>query len=441
MRPARRRLALGIAGALLFGWMVNPFSGSDGVSQALAQAADRAAAAGAPRIGVSDGRLVYGNAEIDVPDGWKIETDATKEPYVGYMLYPAEFEHFYDSPVLLTITPGLRDAPDKLEPFIDAVLDDRELKADLISSSDYEAWRAGDDSILSKNNVEMSRERSGAIGDDPDRGALISSNINVVYNKRHIYIAQVGQGVGALIDFYVAKPEEMQPYFPVFQNIISSFRFNPEAVTEVGAQDRIIALYQGRGGYYLLYDNGRFASTPDGGYELPASCNPEVCGHFVPHRASMSLIFDDGKTTDARVTRDSLAIDGAEHRFAQPLAAGTSLSGLYRLTSATSFSGAFGSGSVFTDNKFTFDSSGNFQSQEKGGVGIGLIGQTSFGPRNAGGGTSRDDGTNEGRYSIEGYFLVLHGTDGSTSRRFIYRAVDKEGRSTIAIDGRTYEQQ
>ena len=425
-------------------WLTNHlfFGGfSGGVDAALAQASDSATATGAPRIGRSGNTIVYGHAELTIPDGWKVETDHSKSPYVGYTFYPAGFEHFYDAPVVVTITPGLRDAPDRLEPFISRVLDDRELKSDLISAN-YDAWKGGDETVLSERGVVMSRKRSGAIGDNPDQGALITSDINVIYNKRHVYIAQVGQGVGALIDFYAAKPEEMDAYYPALQSMIASFRFNPQAISEVGSKDRLIAFYSGNGGYWLLYDNGRFASAPHGEYAIPSACAANVCGRFTKNRSSITFGFDDGNTQTARITKSGLTVDDYSYALAIPFAVGTPLNGSYKLDSAVSFSGAYGNGSAYTDNKFTFDGDGHFHSKEKSGTAISLMGQTDFGPRYTGGGlAARDDGTNEGSYTIDGYILTLRRADGFTTKRFIYRAVDKAGNASIAIDGRAYERQ
>jgi hypothetical protein len=411
----------------------------DGVSSALAQASRRGTAAGTP-IGRVGNRLVYGHAEIAIPAGWKVETDFTSGMHVGYTFFPDQYEHFYDSPIIMTITPGLRDTPDRLEPFINAVLDDREL-ADGLGPQEYEAWRQGDESILTENNVAMSRERSGTIGDDSSRAGLILSNVKVIYNKRHVYIAQVGEGVGALIDFYVSKPEEMEPYFPILQSIIESYRFVPAAVTEVGSGDRLIGLYSGRGGYWLLYDNGRFASTPDNGYKIPTRCTPDVCGRFVQGAGGVSFNFDNGKVSSARIAGGALTMGASRYALAQPLAGGTPLSGLYKLQSGVSSGGAFGSVIAYTNNKFAFDAAGNFQSSEKFGSSTALIGQTAFGPRTIGGASGSSDGSNKGGYSIDGYILTLRSENGATTRRFIYRALDKAGRATIAIDGRAYERE
>lgn len=411
----------------------------DGVSSALAQAARRGSATATP-IGRIGDRIVYGHAEIAIPPGWKIETDFEDGNHIGFTLYPGEFERFVDSPIVVTITPGLRDAPDTLEPFINTVLDHRELK-DGLGVRDYEAWRSGDDSILVEKNVVISRERGAAIGDDPKRAALITSDVNVIYNKHHVYIAQVGQGVGALIDFDVGKPEEMQPYFAALQSMIESYRFVPEAVTELGSRDRLIGLYSVRGGYWLLYENGRFASTPINGYKIPTRCTPDICGRFVTGAAGISFNFDNGRAVSGRIAGGTLAIGEARYALAQPVAAGTPLTGLYKLQSGFSRSTATGDVSAFTDNKFAFDTSGNFQSSEKFGSTSSLTGLTAFGPRTTSTATGSEDGSNKGRYSIEGYFLVLRSEKGAITRRFIYRAVDKAGRPTIAIDGRAYERQ
>lgn len=435
-RPSRL-VSIGLA--ILVVLVIARLAVSDPVEEALAQAARHGSATTTP-IGRIGDRIVYGHAEIAVPPGWKIETDFEKGMHVGYTLYPEEFERFVDSPIILTITPGLRDAPDTLEPFINSVLDDRELK-DGFDPFEYEAWRSGDDSILEKKNVVMSRERGGTIGDDPERGALISSNVKVIFNKRHVYIAQVGQGVGALIDFYVSNPEEMAPYFPVLQRTIESYRFVPGAISELGSQDRLIGLYSARGGYWLLYDNGRFASTPNNGYRIPTQCTPDICGRFVTGAAGISFNFDNGKVMSGRIAGGTLAIGESRYALAQPVAAGTPLAGLYKLQSGFSTSTAAGNVSAYTDNKFAFDTSGNFQSSEKFGSTSSLTGLTAFGPRTTSTATGSEDGSNKGRYSIDGYFLVLRSENGATTRRFIYRAVDKAGRPTIAIDGRAYERQ
>jgi hypothetical protein len=194
----------------------------------------------------------------------------------------------------------------------------------------------------------------------------------------------------------------------------------------------------------MVFDrSGLYSDTiPQGEEDIAAHCRrkPTDCGIYRVEggrirlqevRTGLGVLRAEEKPL-VREGQD-LKIDGELHRRVPPFPAGARLQGVWRYFFASSGSGAFSSGSVAVERILTLTSDGRFRR-------TGFSGASST--NDTGGGTvgftaGRERPIESGRYTLDGYRLVLTGDDGREERLSVFRPdIDSDG--VLVINGSNY---